>query len=335
MTSTVLSIIIPCYNIDNWLSRAVESVLAQSFVDWELILVDDGSTDDTGKICGHYANCDERIKVIRQSNQGQAAARNAALEMASGNYVCFVDGDDLLLDNLTFEKSVAFLEENLDVDFVQFPSIRFSTEDQIPNLLQNLELTEDVVFLDTVSQLIEHTDIVNSVRSTEIVIKTAPWGKIYRMSLFEHVRFPEGMVFEDTYMFCGLFERVRKAAVANTGLYGNFERVGSTTCGTPQCWKMQDKIKAFCKIFDCLLKYSDKRQLQAQFYVWLLNLIAAFKAMFGKEFVINSQFEFLSSKSQCLKFGDIQGRLIMAMGIKNYVSLRKKYYVLKQAIINR
>ena len=89
------TIVVPVYNVEKYLPECVSSVLCQSFEDYEIILVDDGSTDGSGKLCDQYAEKDSRIKVIHQSNQGQAAARNAGIKVAEGDYLLFFDADDL------------------------------------------------------------------------------------------------------------------------------------------------------------------------------------------------------------------------------------------------
>ena len=92
----LLSVIVPVYNVENYLSRCVDSILSQSGVTLEVLLVDDGSTDASGKICDSYAARDDRVKVIHKENGGLSSARNTGLDRASGDYVTFVDSDDYL-----------------------------------------------------------------------------------------------------------------------------------------------------------------------------------------------------------------------------------------------
>ena len=89
-----ISVIVPVYSAEKYLHRCVDSILAQTFTDFELILVDDGSPDNCGAICDEYARKDSRVHVIHQENQGQAAARNYGIEAATGEWVCFIDSDD-------------------------------------------------------------------------------------------------------------------------------------------------------------------------------------------------------------------------------------------------
>ena len=94
MSSPKISIIIPVYNVEDYLSMCIESVIAQTYKDWELILVDDGSPDNSGSICDEYASRDPRIRVIHKKNAGVSAARNTGIEAANGEWISFIDSDD-------------------------------------------------------------------------------------------------------------------------------------------------------------------------------------------------------------------------------------------------
>ena len=110
-----LSVIVPIYNVEEYLPRCIDSILAQTFTDFELILVDDGSPDNCPRICDEYAGKDERIRVIHQSNQGVSMARNAAMKMARGLYIAFVDGDDFIFPD-AYEPMVREMEiHKLDI----------------------------------------------------------------------------------------------------------------------------------------------------------------------------------------------------------------------------
>ena len=102
--TTPVSIIVPIYNVEHYLSKCIDSLLAQSFRDFQLILVNDGSSDSSGSICDDYKLKDHRVNVIHQQNTGVSAARNAGLQIASGTYISFVDGDDTI-ENDFLEKS--------------------------------------------------------------------------------------------------------------------------------------------------------------------------------------------------------------------------------------
>lgn len=113
----LVSIIVPVYNIEKYISKCIESVLSQTFKDWELILVDDGSTDNSGKICDEYALKDNRIKVIHKENEGVTATRDKGVKEAQGEFLFFIDGDDYITDN-ALELLINKQKEN-DADLVR------------------------------------------------------------------------------------------------------------------------------------------------------------------------------------------------------------------------
>lgn len=106
-----VSVIIPVYNIEEYLPRCIESIIGQTYTDWEIILVDDGSTDRSGEICDEYANSDDRIKSFHKANGGVSSARNEGLSQACGEYICFIDGDDWI-SNCMFEYLVRDIEDD-------------------------------------------------------------------------------------------------------------------------------------------------------------------------------------------------------------------------------
>lgn len=118
-----ISIIVPCYKVEDFLPKCVESLMAQSHKDIEIILVDDGSPDDTGKLCDEYAKKDSRIKVVHKQNGGLVSARNAGYDVATGDWIMYVDGDDWL-DADCCQIMLDAIADNLDVDIVFWKCIQ-------------------------------------------------------------------------------------------------------------------------------------------------------------------------------------------------------------------
>lgn len=106
----MVSIIVPIYNVEQYIPKCIESILAQTYRDFELILVDDGSPDNCGKICDEYAKQDSRVHVIHQENKGVSAARNAGISLAKGEYIMLVDSDDFITENM-LEKCMTVLQK--------------------------------------------------------------------------------------------------------------------------------------------------------------------------------------------------------------------------------
>lgn len=122
-TLLFLSVIVPAYNVDNYIHQCVDSILAQGFKDFELILVDDGSKDRTGEICDEYASADSRVQVVHKKNGGLVSARKAGLAVAKGKYVAYVDGDDWIAPEMFLELCKSAEEENADIVISDFISV--------------------------------------------------------------------------------------------------------------------------------------------------------------------------------------------------------------------
>lgn len=122
-----LSVIVPVYNCERFLNQCVESILSQSFEDYELLLIDDGSRDSSGRICDDWASNDERISVFHIANSGVSYARNLGLESAEGKYITFIDADDYICKDF-FRKAMCFMEDNPEVDYAQYSFDRVDAE---------------------------------------------------------------------------------------------------------------------------------------------------------------------------------------------------------------
>jgi len=195
-----LSIIIPVYRVEKSLERCLESIVRQSFQDFEMILVDDGSPDRCPQICDEWAGRDPRIKVIHKANGGLSDARNAGIERAQGEYLTFVDSDDYL-DTDTYERVMPLMEQN---DIVEFPVYwHYGAADQ--HILE---------FGETTYQCMEDYWLRGMAYE-----HTYAWNKIYRRTLFEEVRFPKGQVFEDVATLPLLLEKARRVTTCRQGLY--------------------------------------------------------------------------------------------------------------------
>ena len=123
----ILSIVVPVYNVEQYLSRCIDSILNQTFTEFELILVNDGSTDNCPIICDEYAKRDSRIKVIHKQNGGLSDARNAGIDLARGKYISFIDSDDFII-NTSYEKLLYQAEKN-ELDIITGNAIEYYTQD--------------------------------------------------------------------------------------------------------------------------------------------------------------------------------------------------------------
>ena len=182
-----ISIIVPVYKVESYLSRCIDSILAQTYQNFELILVDDGSPDYCGEICDNYAEKDDRIKVIHQPNRGVSAARNASLDLATGDYIGFVDSDDYISINM-YSDMIKLLEVNgLDIIICTAFMVK---GDKVKGFVGDGRLT-----------IYDKKEILNK---SLIDFENTAWNKVYTRTAIGDIRFPEGRLFEDTataYLF--------------------------------------------------------------------------------------------------------------------------------------
>ncbi len=205
----LISIIISVYNIEDYLRECVNSVLAQTYTDLEIILVDDGSTDGSSVICDDYAAHDPRVRVIHKANGGLSDARNVGLDAATGSYIGFVDSDDRC-DPHMYE---LLMQEVLacDADIVACAYYSFDTTATIAEEkqwlcgpLQRYDLTTH----DAMVMLLKDKELQNYV-----------WNKLYRAELWQDVRFPVGQKFEDVNTSYKVFEKAKRVVVIPDALY--------------------------------------------------------------------------------------------------------------------
>lgn len=180
----LISVVIPVYNVSSFLKRCLDSVIEQSYSNLEIILIDDGSTDDSGKICDRYSEKDQRIIVIHQRNGGLSAARNSGIKVATGEYITFIDSDDWIeTDYILY---LAKLLEKFNADFSQ---CSFNYIDKDKKIYNNVTNTGNEV-------LFNQEDALTDLLLTKHLISSA-WGKLYRRDFFNKFSYPEGKLFED------------------------------------------------------------------------------------------------------------------------------------------
>ena len=187
-----VSMIIPVYQVEQYIAQCIESVLSQTFCDFELILIDDGSTDRSGMICDTYADKDDRIIVIHTDNRGAAAARNTGLNHASGRYITFLDGDDFIAGNMLERLHEVIEQSEYDMVACDFLNL---LPDEADNFIVGLQ-----------EMTVCGRDVLEHLKNEpNHGVWTVVWNKIYRREILEHLRFPDGKYFEDEFFSTSLF----------------------------------------------------------------------------------------------------------------------------------
>ena len=219
MPHETISIIIPVYNVNNYLDRCVQSVLTQSYPDLEVILVDDGSTDGSSLLCDRWADTDSRVRVIHKENGGVSDARNAGLDAATGRYLGFVDSDDYIAPDM-YEKLYRALQENrAEVSICNF---LFVDENGNP-LAEERNLGFPIR-----DEVISGIDVLQKMHSMNRgIFYVFSWNKLYREELFSDVRFPKGKLSEDSFIVHKILGKCERVACITDICYYYVQRSGS------------------------------------------------------------------------------------------------------------
>lgn len=205
MRNELISVVVPIYNVEKYLEKCIKSIVDQTYANLEIILVDDGSTDSSGRICDKYAESDERVHVLHQKNGGRSAARNAGMDRASGDYLMFVDGDDWIDDNC-LEEVYNFVET--ETEMVVFRERRIyadKVEDDGTDEYMNFLGNEPLEFY------------VNGCKDFQIYNSVC--GKLYRKSLIRDIRFEEGRYYEDIMFTTRVYTACRNCIYLDRAYY--------------------------------------------------------------------------------------------------------------------
>lgn len=209
----LISVIIPVYNVEKYLKKCIDSILRQTYVNLDIILVDDGATDSSGMICDKYALTDNRIRVIHKKNGGLSDARNAGIEVVKGTLISFLDSDDYLLHDF-YEFTVGLMQK-YDADIVATPLCSFTESGKIIS-----------AFSEKSETLMTDKEAIHDMFSRSGIPWCAP-AKLYRAELFRNIRFPVGVLMEDKATTYKIFAKCNRIVYARTYKYMYLIRQGS------------------------------------------------------------------------------------------------------------
>ena len=238
-----ISIIVPIYNIEKYISKCIDSVLSQTYKDWELILVDDGCTDNSGKICDEYAQKDSRIKVIHKENEGVTATRHRGVKEAKGEFLFFIDGDDYITEN-ALELFTNKQQEN-DADLVRGDFVLCNEKvDIIPSKIKNFDFDNKYDWLKCVIE--EGGYIWNSLIKKNLYIDASNISNEITLS-------------EDLLISFKLFEYLDKTHKLNSPTYYYRQHINSA-CHSYNVSekKMKETFKSILLVIEGISKVRDK-----------------------------------------------------------------------------
>ncbi|MGH0429621.1 glycosyltransferase family 2 protein [Bacillus hominis] len=241
-----ISIIVPVYKVEQYIHKCIDSILMQTFEDFELILVDDGSPDTCGEICDRYADKDIRIKVIHKENGGVSSARNAGLEIAKGDYIGFVDSDDWIEPDMYELLYGMCAEHRCDVAICS----------------SQIYYSNKIVISSNHPFIIHDRNTAMKTMLEGKLYDEVVWTKLFKRNLLEDIKFPVGMSYEDTAFTYKVIHKCKKVCFIGEPKYHYIKRDNS----------MMDRAVKEVKI-DSVLIYDEMCKFMERYYKELYSLV--------------------------------------------------------------
>lgn len=224
----LISVVVPIFNVENYIRKCIESICNQTYSNLQIVLVDDGSTDSSGAICDDYALIDSRITVIHKKNGGLSDARNAGIDIAFGEFIAFVDGDDWIHPQMYELMLEQIVEKKAD-----FVTCGFQQHDE-QSFIKKIE-----------KKSINYIELTGTEAMAEIEKPfVMAWNKLYRKELFDDIRYPVGRLHEDEFVIHRLLYKACKIVVLEKPLYFYTIREGSIV-DSINVKRIDDAIAAF------------------------------------------------------------------------------------------
>lgn len=245
----LISVIIPIYGVEKYLSQCIETVISQTYKNIEIVLVDDGSKDRCPKICDEYANKDDRVIVIHKKNGGLSDARNAGIKVAKGKYITFIDSDDYIAFNYIEYLYELIIKNNADMSVCQRNDVNEN----------GIEIGAKKKYKD---YLIENTFMAMSFLFTKDELDTVAWGKLYKTSMFNDVEYPYGKYHEDVFTTYRLIAKCKRVAIGAGELYyyrHRYESIQTQSFSKKHLDGVEGNIERYnyiCEYFPQLKKYA-------------------------------------------------------------------------------
>lgn len=268
MSDCKISVIIPIYKVEQYLVQCVDNVLGQSYRNIEVVLVDDGSPDSCGAICDHYAKKDYRVKVIHKSNGGLSDARNAGLEIATGEYVVFLDSDDYWSSHEALDSLMRVVDTYKTVDIIYFRRFAFSEENKEIYQYPEFDLSE----VNGKSK----EEALDYLISNDRFIPSA-CNKMVRREVLDGIVFKKGIVCEDIDWNFALILKAQHLYVTNSLFYAYRKRLGSIT-QTMDSRNVSDLlsiVKSWSDILSALPSENESRNLLLSYCAYQYTIVLA------------------------------------------------------------
>ncbi|HFI0105088.1 TPA: glycosyltransferase family 2 protein [Streptococcus suis] len=266
MNKPLISIIVPVYNVENYLDECIQTVLAQTYSNWELLLINDGSTDSSGTICDDYAKGDERIRVIHKNNGGLSDARNAGIDNCTGEYITFLDSDDGIREDFLETCLITAIQHDVDIVIGHF----FIWDENNQTFLYFVDQAQkDTTEVISAQEALNRQVVWENLNTAPFVVA---WGKLFKATLFNTIRFPKGKVFEDEYTIHKALLKSDSVALINKEFYMYRRHGNSIMTSDFSLSKVLNNIEALEeRIVDLVLAKKDTELVRQKLYNVLLH----------------------------------------------------------------
>ena len=232
----LISIIVPVYNVETYLAKCVDSILAQTYTNLEIFLVNDGSSDCCGKLCDEYAKEDKRIKVIHKKNGGLSDARNVAIDVTTGEFITFIDSDDYVTDDYIMTLYSLIEKYECKVSIALYNTFVEGSKPKVVNRVYREDCQTNIKAIEEMFYQEKYD--------------TASWAKLYHSSLFATgIRYPKGIVYEDLATTYLLIFQSDKVAFCNRRIYNYLLRRDSIEGSSFSSKKMDSALKV-CELME-------------------------------------------------------------------------------------
>lgn len=317
----VISVIVPVFNAEKFLIRCIESIISQSFSNWELILVNDGSSDKSPQICDSYASYDSRVKVIHKQNQGVSKARNSGLDIAKGEYICFVDSDDVI-DSCTFEKILPYIENKIDCIVYGYDRIN---NNKLEKFILPYKTQSEIILVDNIENFLWELKYNN--------LFVPLWNKIYKRNIIEtyHFRNEENITINEDLIFNQrFFHKISTLSYVNIPLY-HYTLFSSENCLSKRICDPETLLNVSKVINETSFKNSLFKELSMfdKFYYWDFIRLAYLNSYLLPQYTMRDTLRIIKIFTSCTRKDPDYNKYTKKLGkIKRYIYMFRSNYLI-------
>lgn len=269
--NSLVSVIVPVYKVEKYLEKCVSSIISQTYKNLEIILVDDGSPDNCPNMCDEFAKKDKRIKVIHKENGGLSDARNAGLDIMTGDFVCFVDSDDWVEKN--YVEEMLNIQQKTNADVVACGINLVDEESGEVGIYYKLDKTTTF----------ESSEIIEKYYNGNGIISGVAWNKLYKKQIFENLRYPKGIVFEDVAIILNILFQCKKVVILKDMLYNYLDRQGSIMKSNWNHQKLVSKLFMFGQRLDFLINNNLTKYLGLELVIRVNDVCWTYRELCDKK----------------------------------------------------